>query len=234
MPAAAASTSLASRAVALVLASVVAATAAACGSTPSAATPQVSKAVAECRQKWTQLGRDVAAEVARTNPSALPQRWQTVAATIDYQRTSATAQDCGGRLDAQQKAISAIKAFTPQLTSLDMQAQLTAVADEAAAYAAGPWPAPRKDPKKGTGVRIERPPKPAVVSAAVRTLTAQAPIATREQAAGWTQASVIDLDDPAAKAKAIKDLKVVSGQSPAYVACQQALALIRLALAAKR
>jgi len=201
-----------------------------------------SKAAQACRAQWAKLGQDIAPQAALTQPSALPERWNSVAATADYYRTSAGAADCGDRIAEQQKAIAAIKAFSARLTGFDMQAQLALVQDAATAYAAGPWPrAPsptatpgkqgKKHPKKQP--KPPRPPKPALVGAALTSLKTQAPLATQQQGPAWVQASVIDLDDPAAVAKAIKDLQFLSTQSPGWVACQKDLALIRAALAAK-
>ena len=214
-----------------------------CGSSAkdSHAPPAPSKAAKACRAQWAQLGHDIAPEAALTQPSALPERWNSVAATIDYYRTSATATDCQDRIDQQQKAIAAIKAFSARLTGFDMQAQLALVQDAATAYAAGPWPpAPsptatpgRKGKHRKKQPRPPRPPKPALVGAALTSLKAQAPVATQQQGPAWVQASVVNLDDPAAVAKALKDLQFLSTQSSGWIASQKDLALIRAALAAK-
>jgi hypothetical protein len=197
-----------------------------------------SKSATACREKWKKLGDDVASQAAETNPSALPQRWNTVAATIDYYSTSATGKGCADQIDEQQQAITALKAFSAQLTSYDMQAQLALVQDDATTYAGGPWPAapsPSPGTKKGGKKKPKpvRPPKPALVAAALKSLVSQAPVATQQQGPGWEQASVVDLGDTAAVAKAKKDLAFLSTESSGWRACQVSLGLIRQALAAK-
>ena len=164
-----------------------------------------------------------------------------MAATVDYYRTTATKSDCGDPIDEQEHAISALKAFSARLTGFDMEAQLALVRQAAQAYAAGPWPARPRRPaptKKDNKKRKKkpkpvRPPKPALVGAALTALTAQAPVASQQQGPAWEQASVVDLSDTAATAKAIKDLQFLSTQSSGWRACQVALATIRAALAAK-
>ena len=203
----------------------------ACGGASTDATASPSKAATDCRQQWKKLGQDIAPEAKLTNPSALPQRWNTVAATIDYYSTSATGKSCGDQIAEQEKAIAALEAWSAQLTGFDMQAQLALVDTAATSYAAGPWP---PAPKKVKGhKRQPRPPKPSLVGAALTTLTSQAPVATQQQAPGWQQASVIDLGDAAATAKAKKDLQFLSTQSSGWIASQSALATIRTALAAR-
>ncbi len=161
-------------------------------------------------------------------------------ATIDYYSTSATGKSCGAQIDEQQQAIAALKAWSARLTGFDMQAQLALVKDDATAYAAGPWPAaPSPTPTPGAKKHKKkqpkpvRPPKPALVGAALTTLTAQAPVATQQQGPGWEQASVVDLGDAAATTKAVKDLQFLSTESSGWRASQAALATIRAALAAK-
>jgi hypothetical protein len=211
-----------------------------CGDDADKKQDQPSKAALACRAKWQHLGEDIKPQTELTQPSALPRRWNTVAATVDYYRTTATKADCGDRLDEQQAAISALKTFSARLTGFDMEAQLALVKQDAQAYAAGPWPAaptpsptPKQKKKHKKQPKPVRPPKPALVSQALATLTTQAPIATQQQDPGWEQASVIDLGDTAATAKAIKDLQFLSTQSSGWQASQTALLLIRTALAAK-
>jgi hypothetical protein len=214
-----------------------------CGEDSGKKQDQPSKAALACRAKWKHLGEDIAPQVDLTQPSALPRRWNTVAATVDYYRTTATKADCGDRIDEQEQAISALKAFSARLTGFDMEAQLALVRQDAQTYAAGPWPpaptpspAPKKKKKKQAHKlqpKPVRPPKPALVAAALATLSTQATVATQQQGPGWEQASVVDLGDTAATAKAVKDLQFLSTQSSGWRACQAALATIRTALAAK-
>ncbi len=216
---------------------------AACGGSAQDSHEQAapSNAAKACRAQWAQLGHDIAPQAALTQPSALPERWNSVAATVDYYRTTASATDCKDRIDAQEKAIAELKAFSARLTGFDMQAQLALVQDAASTYAAGPWPpapSPTATPGKKTKhqkkqPKPQRPPRPALVAAALTSLKAQAPVATQQQDPAWVQASVVNLDDTAAVAKAIKDLQFLSTQSSGWVASQVDLATIRAALAAK-
>jgi hypothetical protein len=213
-----------------------------CGDGEEKKTDQPGKAALACRAKWQQLGDDIASRVKLTQPSALPRRWNSVAATVDYYRTSADKGDCGERLDQQQRAISALRTFSTRLAAFDMEAQLALVKEDAQAYAAGPWPAaptPSPAPTRKNNKKQKkkppapaRPPKPALVGAALQSLTAQAPVATEQQAPGWEQASVVDLDDTTATAKTVKDLQFLSTESSGWRASTAALLLIRKALAA--
>jgi hypothetical protein len=144
------------------------ATLTACGDDSGTKQDKPSKAALACRAKWKHLGQDVAPEVKLTQPSALPRRWNTVAATIDYYSATATRSDCGDRIDEQEQAISALKAFSARLTGFDMEAQLALVRQDAQAYAAGPWPAaptptpaPKQKKKGKKQPKPVRPPKPA-------------------------------------------------------------------------
>ena len=205
-----------------------------CGSSSddAATASKPSKAATACREKWKDLAADVKDRDRATTPSTLPQRWTTVAATIDYYATSATKDDCGTTLPSQQKAMAALAAFSTRVAPYDMQLRLAQVRSAAQSYAAStPTPAPK--PKKGKK-QPAQPPKPAAVKAALATLTSQAPVATRQQGPAWQQASVIELTDKAAVAKALKDLKFLSTESAGYRASMAALAQIRLALAAGR
>jgi hypothetical protein len=188
-----------------------------------------------CRGEWKDLGKQVQGNDAKTNPSALAPRWQSVVATIDYYATSARKSDCGEAISKQKDAISALTAFGEKLAPYDMELRLEQVRDDAETYAAGPRPpapSPSPTPKSKKQKQPPLPPAPAVVAAAVKSLTGQAPVATQQQGPGWEQARVTELTDAAAVAKAIKDLAFLSTESPAYRSCAAALALIRVALAA--
>ena len=124
--------------------------------------------------------------------------------------------------------------MSPKLAPYDMELRLATVRDDAMAYAAAPRP-PRPAPspgKKGRKVRQPLPPRPADVSAALTTLTQQAPLATQQQGPAWQQAHVVELSDSAAVLKTVKDLAFLSTESAAYRQCTKALATIRTALAA--
>jgi hypothetical protein len=204
-----------------------------CGSSSNDdGTPAPSKAAAACREKWKALAGDVKDRDRADTPSTLPQRWTTVAATIDYYATSATKDDCAATLASEKKAIAALSAFGARVAPYDMELRLEKVRSAAQTYASStPTPAPKA--KKGKNKKQPaQPPKPAAVKAALATLTKQAPVATKEQGPAWQQASVIELTDKAAVAKALKDLKFLSGESAGYRASMAALAQIKLALAA--
>ena len=204
-----------------------------CGSSSDDdAISEPSKAATACREKWKDLAADVKDRDQATTPSTLPQRWTTVAATIDYYATSATKDDCGATLPSQEKAMAALTAFSTRVAPYDMQLRLEQVRSAAQTYATS-TPAPAPKAKKGKK-QPEQPPKPAAVKAALAALTKQAPVATQQQGPAWQQASVIELTDKAAVAKALKDLKFLSTESAGYRASMAALAQIRLALAAGR
>ena len=198
---------------------------------------QPSKAAVACRKDWKALETKVGGRDEQTHPSALAARWNTVAATIDYYATSASAKDCGTTLSRQGKAMDDLKAFGARLARYDMELRLADVKSDAEAYAAGARPPAPKASKPAKGKKKAkkpaRPPKPADVAAALKTLTRQAPLATEQQKAGWEQAHVAELGDARAVKKAVKDLSFLSSESSAYRICTDRLALVRKALSAK-
>ena len=198
---------------------------------------QPSKAAVACRKEWKQLDQEVGGRDELTNPSALAARWNTVSATIDYYATSATGGDCGKTLAGQEKAMAALSKFSTRLARYDMELRLQDVKSDAQAYAAGPRPPTPKASKAPKGKKKAkapaRPPRPADIAAALKTLARQAPVATREQQAGWEQAHVAELGDAAAVKKAVKDLSFLSTESRAYRICADRLALVKRALSAK-
>ena len=196
-----------------------------------------SKDAVSCREQWKDLETKVAGRSSRTNPSALAPRWNSIAATVVYYATSATGDDCGATLDAQERAIDDLTAFAARLAPYDMEQQLEVVRAGAEAYAAAPRPPAPKPTKKGDRNRGEQQksvpaPKPADIAKALNTLNTQAPLATQQQRPGWQQAHVTDLSARKAIAKAVKDLAFLSRESSAYRACTAALKQIRTALKA--
>jgi hypothetical protein len=201
-----------------------------------------SKAALACRGEWKDLGKQVEGRDRETNPSALAPRWNTIVAAIDYYASSATGKACDETIAQQKEAISALSAFTTKLAPYDMELRLEQVREDAEAYAAGPTPTPsptpspkNKDKKKTKKQKAKPPPgppAPPTIGNAVKTLLAQAPVATEQQGPGWQQAQVVELTDDAAVAKAVRDLAFLSTQSPAWRVCTTALAQIKLALAA--
>jgi hypothetical protein len=200
---------------------------------------QPSQAAQECRDAWKELAAQIRGNDTRTNPSALAERWTSVAATVDYYATSATGKGCEEAIDRQEEAITALEEFGTKLAPYDMELRLEQVRDRAEAYAAGPTPSPSPSPKgekkkQKKAKQPPAPPSPPTISNAVKTLVAQAPAATEQQGPGWQQARVVELTDDAAVAKAVKDLAFLSTESPAYRACRAALAQINRALAASK
>lgn len=205
-----------------------------CGSSDDENTAdEPSRAAVACRAKWKDLGADVEGRDAQTNPSALPRRWNNIAASVDYYAASATSDDCGKRLDEQKASMDALASFTTKLAPYDMELKQEAVQADAQRYASGPQPtAPRPSPGK-SGKKQKQPPaapRPAEVGRALETLARQAPLATQQQGPGWQQASVADLGDTASVTKTVKDLAFLSGESAAYRACSAALRLVNRAL----
>ncbi len=192
---------------------------------PRAAEPTpVSEDVAECREQWRDLGETVADRAEGDTPSDLASRWTSLVATIDYYATSAKESDCDDRLVDQRKSITTLDAFSRSLRRWDLEHQLSVVESDARTYATSPRP---KAPKRKNA---ERPPRPAAVLLALRTLARQAPRASEQQRPGWQQAAATDLSDRAAVAKARKDLAFLSEESPAWRQGAAALRVIRSAL----
>jgi hypothetical protein len=202
------------------------------------------KATSACRGQWKDLGQQVRGNDQRTNPSALAERWNAVVATIDYYASSAKAAGCDEAISHQKDAITALTEFGTKVAPYDMELRLQEVRDAAEAYAAGPAPAApspsptpkskKKQPKKPQH-KVKpppAPPSPAQIAAVLKTFTTQAPLATEQQGPGWEQARVVELTDPAAVAKTVKDLAFLSTESPAWRTCAAALAQIKTALAA--
>jgi len=211
-----------------------------CGSSGSGS-DKPSKAAVACRAKWKDLEPQVDGRDTKTNPSDLATRWNTIVATVEYHATSATGQDCRDTIEAQKKAMDDLTAFSAKLAPYDMELRLEQVKAAAEAYAAAPRPpAPKPSPtKKGKKAKKSKKPvpnpapKPADVAAALKALTKQAPLATKQQDPAWQQARVAELSDAAAVAKSVKDLAFLSSESPAYTEARWALTTIKKAQAYK-
>lgn len=197
-------------------------------SSAAASTKQPDAAVSACRGQWKDLENTVQARSAGETPSALAERWNSVAATLDYYATSARAKDCDPTLAAQTRAISALTTFERRLTAYDMELRLTRLEQGATAYAAR-TKAPATKPSK-KGAKAPKAPAPKAVGRALRTLRTQAPLASRQQGPAWEQANAVDLTVKASVAKAVKDLKFLSGESKAYRAASAAAAQIATAV----
>ena len=197
----------------------------------AAATKKPDAAVTTCRGQWKDLEKTVQARSAGTTPSALAERWNSVAATVDYYATSAKAQDCDTTLAAQTRAMTALTAFARRLAPYDLELRLSRLEQRATAYAVRAK-APTTKPAK-RGAKAPKAPAPKAVGLALRTLKTQAPLASRQQGPAWEQANAVDLTAKASVAKAVKDLKFLSGESKAYrtgsAAAAQIAAAVRLA-----
>jgi hypothetical protein len=213
-----------------------------CGSDDTSSGDGPSKDATACRGEWKDLGKQVQGNDSKTNPSALSARWNNVVATIDYYVDSAKKTDCGDAISKQKDAIAALGEFGKKLAPYDMELRLETVRDDAEAYATAPrppatTPSPAPKTKKNKHPKQPKPiqaPAPSSIGEALKTLTAQAPLATEQQGPGWEQARVVELTDAPAVAKSVKDLAFLSTESAAYRACVAALAQIRVALAVKQ
>lgn len=183
-----------------------------------------SVADGHCRAQWSDLAESIAGRTpaarAATVPSMLADRWNSVAAGVQYYVTSATAKDCGETLSNQRLTIDALIEFVNGLQTLDMEYQHDQLTGPAHAYLDSPLPHPH------TGSAV---PKKAV-ERALATLTADAGSATADMAPGWAEANSVDLADVAAVNKALSDLTMLGDHSTAYQQCRAAVATIRKAI----
>lgn len=187
------------------------------------------RAVADCRAQWSDVAQSLVGMDQDTNPSALPDRWNSVIATVDYYRTTDTAKGCQARVDAQQKAVTALRQFSEKLRPYDMTYQLGQVRAAIDLYLADPLPAPGRS---ATGKKT-RPPTKAAVRAAMTTLTANAEAANAELQPGWQQTASVDLTDVAALTKTMQDLDFLAQDSPHWRQCEQALQVLVAAIRAQ-
>ncbi len=196
------------------------------GGSGGSGTSAPDDATKACRTKWEALGRDVAGRDTATTPSTLPGRWNSVAATIDYYVTSATAKDCGSTLSGQRTAMSRLEAFNERLAPWDLALTASRLREDAATYAGRSKPV-KVPGKKGRPARTG--PQPKAVARAMATLRKQAPLAARQQGPAWQQATATDPGDRAAVAKAVKDVRFLSSESAAYRAGSRAADQVRAA-----
>jgi hypothetical protein len=212
--------------VALVLVLAVALTGCGEGKNKAKAAPTgPSPEVTSCRAQWSDLAGRYDGRSDSTLDSDLGSRWNTVLATLDYYVTSASAKDCQTLLDNQQSAINDLEAFSTMLRRWDMNYQDLDAVNAVDRYLRSPLPK-LKPLKKGKPA-----PKPAskkLLRRAVTLLRSNAPGASTDMAAGWEEANQVDLD-PAAEAKAVKDLAFLASQSTRYQICLVALKVIRQA-----
>jgi len=185
---------------------------------------QPDSADASCRAQWKDLADSIATRTPDTDepaqPSALADRWNTVAAGVQYYVTSATVKDCGDTLSNQRLSIDALIDFETGLQAFDMEYQRDQLTGPAQAYLDGALP----EPKKGKAV-----PK-AKVTEALDVLSAQATTASTDLQPGWQEANEVDLADRDAVQQAISDLTLLGKHSTAYQECQIAVDTIRKAI----
>jgi hypothetical protein len=200
-----------------------------CTEEPAAGEASVSKAVADCRDRWHEVAGTVAGLDQDTDPSALADRWTSVLATIDYYENTESADGCETTVAAQEKAIEDLRAFVERVRPFDMTYQLSRVSAAVDVYLHDPLPAPTKDARG----RTVRPPSQDAVRAALQTLADDGATANQDLAPGWGQLESVELTDAAAVSSALSDLNFLAQDSAAWKRCEAALTVIDAALTAQ-
>ncbi|MET3960487.1 hypothetical protein ABIE44_000421 [Marmoricola sp. OAE513] len=193
------------------------------------ATAAKTPGLSECRKQWGDVADAIVGLDEDKHPSALASRWTSVVATVDYYENTDTATDCQQKIAAQLDAITALRQFSTRLQPYDMEFQADERAADVGRYLADPLPAPTK----GKGGKKSRPPKKAAVAAALKTLEDNAAAANAELAPGWGQLASVELTDEAAVKAALQDLEFLAKDSPTWVRCNAALAVIEKAVRAQ-
>ena len=214
----------------VVLVALLAAGTTSCGQ-GSAPSPDVKaqRALEQCRAQWRDVGDSVVGMDEDTNPSALASRWTSVIATVDYYRTADSAKHCRTAVEAQLKAVTALRQFTEKLRPYDMTYQLGQVRAAIDLYLNDPLPAP----VRGENGKRVAPPTKAAVTAAMKTLGDNAAEANAELQPGWAQTSSVDLTDVDALTKTMQDLDFLAQDSPHWRACEDALQVLVAAIRAQ-
>jgi hypothetical protein len=195
----------------------------------SSAESRSDRAVKQCRAQWKELGDNVVGMDQDENPSALADRWNSVVATIDYYRTTDIAKDCQSRVEAQLKAVTALRQFSDKLRPYDMTYQLGQVRAAIDLYVNDPLP----PPVRNESGKKSPPPSKAAVTAAIATLTNDAATANTELQPGWEQTTSVDLTDVAALTKTMQDLDFLAQDSPHWRRCEEALQVLVAAIRAQ-
>lgn len=202
----------------------------ACGESPSSsAAAKSQRALEECRAQWRDVGDSVLGMDQDSHPSALADRWNSVIATVEYYKTTDTAKDCQSRIEAQLKAVTALRQFSEKLRPYDMTYQLDQVRAAIDLYLNDPLPAAARDDRG----RTVQPPTKAAVTAAMKTLSENAEQANVELQPGWAQTSSVDLTDVAALTTTMHDLDFLAQDSPHWRACEEALQVLVAAIRAQ-
>lgn len=212
------------------LAATLAAALVACGQ--ASGTPAATKsesALKDCRAQWRQVGDSVVGMDQDPNPSALADRWNSVIATVDYYENTDTAKDCQARIEAQLKAVTALRQFSDKLRPYDMAYQLDQLQASIDLYLHDPLPAP----VKGDSGKPVAPPDKAAVQAAMQALTDNAEQANTELQPAWAQTESVDLTDVDALTTTMQDLDSLAQESPHWRTCEQALQVLVAAVRAQ-
>jgi hypothetical protein len=213
----------------VLLAALAAALVACGGQGGSSAEAKAEQALKACRAQWRDVGNSVLGMDQDTNPSALADRWTTVIATVEYYQNTDTAKACQDRIEAQLKAVTALRQFSEKLRPYDMTYQLAQVRAAVDLYLNDPLPDAVSD---DTGRKVE-PPTKAAVTAAMQTLSENAEQANVELQPGWEQTSAVDLTDVSALTQTMQDLDFLAQDSPHWRACEEALQVLVAAIRAQ-
>jgi hypothetical protein len=196
------------------------------GDTKTRAEAKSERAIKDCRAQWSDVGESVVGMDQDPNPSALAERWNSVIATVDYYKTSASAKNCQANVETQLKAVTALRQFSDKLHPYDMAYQLDQVRAAIDLYLNDPLPAPARDENH----KRVKPPTKAAVTAAMQTLTDNAAQANAELQPGWEQTKSVDLTDVNALTSTMQDLDFLAQDSPHWRQCEEALQVLVLAI----
>lgn len=194
----------------------------ACGTTAVEKPTGPSQDTLACRAQWQALGGTLKGRDEQTDPSDLAERWNAAIATVQYYATSATATDCQTALVDQKAATERINAMSASLRRFDIAYRMGTLAPAATDYLTHRLP----KPQHAHGKEV-RPPKKAAVQTALTTLQNQATASMTDMADGWAEANSVDLTDPAAVRKVLKDLDFLAGDSGPFQDCLAALAVLK-------
>ena len=180
-----------------------------------------------CRAQWDDVAANLVGLDEDQHPSALRKRWSNVLATVTIYQDTPTADRCQENIETLSTGITQLRQFSTRLQPYDMQFQTDRVRADVSRYLAGPLPAP-----VGTGKKQVKPPSKNAVIAAFATLTGQSAAANADLAPPWGQLNAVELTDSKAVEGAVADLAFYARDSASWVACEQALKVIRRAVLA--
>ena len=174
--------------------------------------PTVSAADRSCRDQWASLGVK-AREGSRAGVDvreAFAERWNAIAAGIDYYVQVADAGQCGDLLAARRTSIETLRGVVDQALPYDADQRRRTAFALRPVYAALP-----------RGGR-----EPTRVKRAFRRLSEQTPAASADLAPAYDELARADPTDDRAVAQGTSDIKLLADTSDAYRACSAALAVI--------